>query len=104
MGFNFLSLPREIRDLIYAYVVQDVRYRHSFVTDAHPNGLHPRYGNVIRVIFEDTPSVNLLLSQSQLYHEYKQATQTFQCSARIRVDTLSKLPCAAVLVRADDLQ
>lgn len=89
MSFKFLLLPREVRDAIYAYVVDDIRFRHAFVTSAHQYGAYPKYGNVVRVTLETTPHLNLLLSHSQLYHEYKYAIQTHQRTARVRLDTLS---------------
>lgn len=96
MGFDFLGLPREIRDLIYVYVVEDVRYRHAFVKDADEYEAYARFGNVVRVTLESVPYLNLLLSHSQLYDEYRYAIRAQQRSARIRLDTLSELPASAL--------
>jgi hypothetical protein len=103
MGFNFLLLPREVRDLIYAYVVEDVRYRHAFVTDAELYGAYSKYGNVVRVTLESAPHLSLLLSHSQLYDEYRYATRAPQRSARLRLDTLSKLPNTTLATKAHGL-
>lgn len=99
MAFNFLALPREIRDLIYAYIVGDVKYRHALI------GAGPRqkYGNVVRVTVEGVPLLSLLLAHSRLYDEYKYATRAHKRSAQIRLDTLIKLSGNALIARAYNL-
>lgn len=65
---TLLSLPREIRNIIYSYltheVVVDWGYRHL----SFPLGGH----EVARVRIAEAPLPNVLLSCAQIYHEYSQ--------------------------------
>ena len=83
MESNLLTLPREIRDQIYAHLVHDLYYRYAVVN---------RYPNIVRVTVKDVPLINLYLTHSRLYGEYKYTTRCCTRAAQIRVDTLSKYP------------
>lgn len=87
MALTLLTLPREVRDQIYKHIVHDLDYRHAIISKGH---LCPKYGNIVRITVKDVPLVDLLLTHSRLYDEYKYATRSCTRSARIRLDTLSE--------------
>ncbi|KAF3044229.1 hypothetical protein E8E11_004288 [Didymella keratinophila] len=80
MESNLLTLPRELRDQIYGYLVHNLHYRYTIVD---------RYPNIVRVTIKDVPLISLYLTHPRLYDEYKYAARYYTRAAQIRVDTLN---------------
>jgi hypothetical protein len=65
---TLLSLPREVRDIIYAHLSQEVVVDWGYQTHPFPLGGH----DILRLRVPEAPLTNVLLSCAQIYHEYSQ--------------------------------
>jgi hypothetical protein len=73
---HLLTLPREIRNQIYSYLHKEVEVdneRRPSILDVH-------------VRLENAPYAALLLTNSQLYHEYREADSSWNLAAHIEMD------------------
>lgn len=68
---NLLSLPREIRSIIYSHLSESIIFDWGWRGFPFPIGGH----EAVRVSVPEAPSMNVLLSCRQIYHEYSQERQ-----------------------------
>ncbi|KAH7408736.1 hypothetical protein DE146DRAFT_584752, partial [Phaeosphaeria sp. MPI-PUGE-AT-0046c] len=68
---NILSLPREIRSMIYAHISDDIAFDWGWRMLPFPIGGY----EIARVRVPEVPLTNVLLSCRQIYHEYSQEKQ-----------------------------
>jgi len=78
---HLLTLPREIRDLIFSYLVKDIDLDWGYMIFAFPIGGH----NAVHVRYHDAPLLNVLLSCTQVYDEYSQGSCFKKPAASINV-------------------
>ncbi|KAH7063869.1 hypothetical protein BKA63DRAFT_378849, partial [Paraphoma chrysanthemicola] len=66
---NLFTLPRECRDLIYSYLTHDIVLDWGYRMYPFPLGGH----SAVQIRVPNAPIVNVLLSCTQIYDEYRQA-------------------------------
>jgi hypothetical protein len=78
---TLLSLPREIRDIIYIHLSQEIVVDWGFRIRPFPLGGH----DVLRLRVSEAPLTSVLLSCTQIYHEYSHNRQFRKPSITINV-------------------
>ncbi|KAH7076244.1 hypothetical protein FB567DRAFT_418793, partial [Paraphoma chrysanthemicola] len=66
---NLFTLPRECRDLIYTYLTHDIVLDWGYRMYPFPLGGH----SAVQIHVPNAPMLNVLLSCTQIYDEYRQA-------------------------------
>jgi hypothetical protein len=75
-----LSLPREIRDMIYGYLFCEIHYDCQWSRDHH---MHELDVAVVDVNLENAPLYSMLLTSRQIHDEYKEELDSRRFSATV---------------------
>lgn len=76
-GLHFLTLPREIRNIIYDYLTQQVELDWGYELAPFPVGGHV----AAKLVIPDAPLPSMLRVCSRVYEEYRQA----KCFRRLTI-------------------
>jgi hypothetical protein len=79
---TLLSLPREIRNIIYSYLFQELVVDWGYRPSPFPLGGHA----LARLHVREAPLSSVLLSCAQIYHEYRQDKRCSNLSVQVNVE------------------
>jgi hypothetical protein len=79
---TLLSLPREIRNMIYGYLSRELVIDWGYQPSPFPLGGHA----AARLHVREAPLCNVLLSCAQIYHEYRQDKRFTNPSLEVNVE------------------
>jgi hypothetical protein len=79
---TLLSLPREVRNMIYSYLSQDLVVNWGYRPSPFPLGGHA----LARLHVREAPLPSVLLSCAQIYHEYRQDKRFSNLSVKVNVE------------------
>jgi hypothetical protein len=80
---NILALPREIRDIIYTNLTHDININWGYRTSSFPIGGHI----AVRIKLRNAPIPAVLLTCTQIYHEYRENKRFKRPSVAVSVGT-----------------